>query len=35
MEAAPRLPMISFELKISTEPVSFASKLKQVRNIII
>lgn len=29
MEAAPRLPMISFDLK-GTEPVSFGTKLKQV-----
>ncbi|GLV42515.1 myopic [Carabus blaptoides fortunei] len=29
MEAAPRLPMISFELKVSTEPASFGPKLKQ------
>ncbi|KAK5646077.1 hypothetical protein RI129_004541 [Pyrocoelia pectoralis] len=29
MEAVPRLPMISFDLKTSTEVVSFTSKLKQ------
>ncbi|KAF7990774.1 hypothetical protein HCN44_000579 [Aphidius gifuensis] len=29
MEAVPRLPMLSFELKISPEPTSFGSKLKQ------
>ena len=30
MEAVPRLPMISFEQKISPENVDFASKLKQL-----
>nr|CAD7405110.1 unnamed protein product [Timema poppensis] len=29
MEAVPRLPMISFDLKVSPEPTSFGSKLKQ------
>ncbi|XP_046426773.1 tyrosine-protein phosphatase non-receptor type 23 isoform X1 [Neodiprion fabricii] len=29
MEAVPRLPMISFELKVSPEPSSFGPKLKQ------
>ncbi|KAK9888812.1 hypothetical protein WA026_001035 [Henosepilachna vigintioctopunctata] len=29
MEAVPRLPMINFELKISTEPASFSQQLKQ------
>ncbi|KAB0798419.1 hypothetical protein PPYR_09412 [Photinus pyralis] len=29
MEAVPRLPMISFDLKTSTEAASFSSKLKQ------
>lgn len=30
MEAVPRLPMISFQLKASPEPTSFSTKLKQV-----
>lgn len=30
MEAVPRLPMVSFQLKVSPEPTSFATKLKQV-----
>ena len=30
MEAVPRLPMISFDQKISPENVDFASKLKQL-----
>ncbi|XP_076756719.1 tyrosine-protein phosphatase non-receptor type protein myopic isoform X1 [Xylocopa sonorina] len=29
MEAVPRLPMISFQLKVSPEPTSFGPKLKQ------
>ncbi|XP_003700623.2 tyrosine-protein phosphatase non-receptor type protein myopic isoform X1 [Megachile rotundata] len=29
MEAVPRLPMISFQLKVSPEPTTFGSKLKQ------
>lgn len=29
MEAVPRLPMVSFQLKVSPEPTSFATKLKQ------
>lgn len=35
MEAAPRLPMVSFELKHSTEHASFAAKLKQVSVLVI
>lgn len=31
MEAVPRLPMISFYLKVSPEPTTFGPKLKQVR----
>lgn len=31
MEAAPRLPMLSFELNISMENVSFGPKIKQVK----
>lgn len=30
MEAVPRLPMISFQLKVSPEPTTFGPKLKQV-----
>ena len=30
MEAVPRLPMVSFQLKVSPEPTCFATKLKQV-----
>jgi hypothetical protein len=30
MEAVPRLPMISFELKVSPENVQFGPQLKQV-----
>lgn len=30
MEAVPRLPMMSFELKTSPENVDFAAKLKQI-----
>ncbi|XP_051169498.1 tyrosine-protein phosphatase non-receptor type 23 isoform X2 [Leptopilina boulardi] len=29
MEAVPRLPMVSFQLKVSPEPTSFSTKLKQ------
>lgn len=31
MEAVPRLPMLSFELRASVDNVEFSSKLKQVR----
>ena len=30
MEAVPRLPMLSFDLKVSPEATSFGPKLKQV-----
>jgi len=30
MEAVPRLPMLSFDLKVSPESTSFGPKLKQV-----
>lgn len=33
MEAVPRLPMLSFQLKVSPEPTIFGPKLKQVRNL--
>ena len=32
MEAVPRMPMLAFELKISSEPVEFTPLLKYVSN---
>ena len=34
MEAVPRLPMISFDQKVSPENVDFAPKLKQLIAIV-
>lgn len=33
MEAVPKLPLISFELKVSTENTHFGPKLKQVSKL--
>lgn len=33
MEAVPKLPLLSFELKVSTENTHFGPKLKQVSNL--
>lgn len=35
MEAAPRLPMISLPLKVSTAPAAFGESVKKVSNPIL
>lgn len=35
MEAVPKLPLISFELKVSPETTHFGPKLKQVSDLIL
>jgi tyrosine-protein phosphatase non-receptor type 23 len=35
MEAVPRLPMQSFDLKVSPEGTSFGPKLKQVITVLV